>query len=464
MSERPTTTPAFNRAERLINRLVGDKIMTPSGRDWLIAMIDPFHDTELKNFSGWPDVETGYSVVRKVKQQISLNVPNAAPFIGNNWDCLIGMFPTLHATYYNTTTSRLGNTFTVDNVNGAPLGGIQAWAVQPGTNWLPLGAVPTTVSVGIINALPPFTTGLGRCVGIGFEVNNTTATLYRQGSVTVFKHMNTQRDPNFFYGNAANPGGPLTSVFTGTILRSIPNSLADLTLLPGSRTWKAEEGCYIVGHFHSNENPPFVADYNIPIFSLDDDVEITQGTSGLQIPIMAVGAVPNSVAPNAAHLHPLHTSGAYFAGLSNQTTLQLTVIYYYETFPTMSEEEILPMSTPSAEFDPVALEIYSHCLSTMPPGCMVKDNPFGEWFADVVDSVSNALSYIPHPLAQALSAAGKVGTGMYRGTVSSSVPAKSTPKPLPPIPRKKPVAKATVPVKGSKPLPPLPIKGRVPRK
>lgn len=455
-----TTTPSFNRAERLINRLVGDKIMTPAGKDWLIAMIDPFHDTELKNLSGWPDVETGYSVVRKVKQQVSLAAPNAAPFTGNNWDCLIGMFPTLHATYYNSTTSRLGNTYAAENVNGAPLGGISAWAIQPGTNWLPLAGTTSTVWLNSINALPPFTTGLGRCVGIGFEVNNTTSTLYRQGSVTVFKQMSTQRDANTFWGEVANPGGPLQAIFSGTIIRSIPNNLADLTLLPGSRTWKAEDGCYVVGHFHSNENPPFVADYNVPIFTLDDDEEITQGSSALQIPVMAVGAITGSVAPNAAHLHPLHTSGAYFAGLSNQTTLQLTVIYYYETFPTQSENDILVMATPSAEFDPVALEIYSHALSCMPPGCMVMDNPFGEWFADVVDQVSNALSYIPHPLAQALSAAGKVGTGMYRGTVSTSIPAKTTPKPLPPIPKKKVTPART----GPKPLPPLPIKGRVPKK
>lgn len=416
--------PSFNRAERLMNRLVGDRVMTAAGKDWLVAMIDPFHDTELKHLSGWPDVETGYSVVRKVKQQLSVVVPNAAPFIGNNWDMLITIGPIMDDKFWSPTTGRINQTATWTNGNAGRFGGCHVWAVKPGTAWAPFSGSPDTVSVGSLELGAPYTTGVGRCVGLGFEVVNTTAALNRQGSCTVFKHMQTQRDPCNFKLLPSAVGAILSDV-TATIYHMIPTDLAGLALLPGSRTWKAEEGAYLVGHFHTNENPPFSADYNIPFLTLTDDIEDVTSGNALYIPQFAAGAIANSYTPNPTHVHPLHTNGAYFAGLSNSSTFMVTLIYYYETFPSLSQADILNLATPSAGYDPVALEIYSHCLSTMPPGVVLAENPLGEWFADVVDKVSNALAYIPHPLAQALSAAGKAGTGIYRGTLPA-LPAPGT--------------------------------------
>lgn len=240
-----TQTRAFNRAEKIVNNWVKDRILSQSGKDWLVASLDPFHDTELKTLQGWPDVETGYSVVRKVKQQLVLQSPVGAPF-GANWDCYIDMGALLENRAFNVTTTRTNNTFNATNAGTGTYGGCAAWAVVAGTTWSPFTGSPNTVAIGALSANAPFTTGVGRCIGIGFEVTNTTAPLYRQGSCTVFKMMQSPKDPITLYGFQPALQNCIQSY---TLLRFPPPALSNLTLLPGSQTWNAEEGFMSWGIF-----------------------------------------------------------------------------------------------------------------------------------------------------------------------------------------------------------------------
>ncbi len=432
----------LSRAEKLLNRWVGEKQLSADGKAFLKQNLDPFMDIKVKNLVGWPDVETGYSVVRCINQQITLSPPpSVTP--GSNWDCAVVLHPWLNNHVMTLSTVRANNIIT--NITPAvtfPVGGIQAFGdTSPMTFTL-----DSTPSLGQILLPSSVAQGVGRVVGIGYEVHNTTAELYKQGSVTTSLLTNENRTSSMFYIQ-----DPATAAFiTGVPLRSYPSTLADVTIVPGSVTWEAKDGVYCVGHFHSNENSPFNVDYVNPILPVTDD---TYGTNVSNVyypnPIPAGGS---DRASQACHLHPYHSTITWFSGLSYTTTLQLSAKIYYETFPYLSEPDVITLAKPSSEYDPLALEIMSHALASMPVAVKVDENFQGQWWADVVDSIASVLNFIPHPLAQTAATVGRLVSPTLRGiNISDSVgvpanaavkalpqpPARKKAKPLPPIPKKK---------------------------
>lgn len=444
MNSTSTSTAAYNRAERAINRFVNDRVITPAGRDFLKESLDPFMDVPLKKLSGWPDVEAGNSVVRCIKQQTTISAPSSVT-PGNNWDCAVVMWPWDKSLSMTTTTGRANNILTVDlTTPTVSHGGVQMYgAASP----MSLNTMFTEI-LDQITLGSDYTQGVGRLIGMAYEVHNTTADLYKQGSVTSGCIMTQSRTSSTFdvYDQAANTFMTSTS---GVPMRSPPSTLAELTVLPGSRTWEAREGVYAVARFHSAENPPFNSDYVQPYLMEDDDD--TTNLEAVTFPRpFAVGSPAFAYASPTSHLHPKHLTVSWFSGLSYATTLQVNTVHYYETFPYTNENAILVLATPSAEYDPVALEIYSKALSNMPCAVPVHENFQGQWWADVVESISNVLNFIPHPLAQAAALAGKTGATALRAIGNTDEPIQGVPvkrqtpqqpkkknKPLPPIPKKK---------------------------
>jgi len=84
---------------------------------------------------------------------------------------------------------------------------------------------------------------------------------------------------------------------------------------------------------------------------------------------------------------PWDNNGCIFTGLSKQSTLQVTVKYFIERIPTIRQPDLLVLARPPAPYDPVAMELYNRALSQLPCGVMVKENPLGEWFNDVLGAV-----------------------------------------------------------------------------
>lgn len=427
----PSTSysPAYRRAEKMINRMVNDRQLSRDGRDFIKMNLDPYMDVPLKKYVGWPDVETGYSVVRRVGQQATINPPpSLSP--GTNYDAAVVLWPWINSLPMVDVSPRANNVVTWSESTGpagVPTGGVQVYAsATPMT----LNTQTTYSPVQIVLS-DTFTTGVGRLVSVGFELHDTTAEIYKQGSLTCAKIMQQCRTSSAW--SIIDPDSlDLAGVISGTSLRSIPQSLAGLTLMPDSKTWEAKEGCYAVGHFHSGDNTPFSTDYLNPILIQDDGDGINSTPVVMPRPQNAVAGWLGS---QACHLHPLHSTVVWLNGLNYNASFQLSVVYYYETFPTINESDILVLASPSTEYDPLALEILSHALSRMPPAVRVRDNFQGDWWADVVESISNVLNFIPHPLAQAASLAGKTGAGALRAfgntEASSGYQASGGPPALP---------------------------------
>jgi hypothetical protein len=406
----------ITRGERILSKLVDAQALTASGHDFLVAALDPFHDVQLDNLQGWPDVETASSVIRAIKQSMSISVAAGT----GPWDCHIVFFPWLNPIALST----LGRVSTNAYSSVAPGfhgGGLVAFQVPTGTA-LDMTSNPI---IGRLYLPDEYSQGTSRIVGAGFEVINTTAQLFRQGMITTYRNSEPTRTnvSRVYYGTTANPAA--IGVCGNVDMKCQPLTQARAMLIPGTRQWAAEKGCYIVIPFTGSENPPHTVDSTQPSLEFNDEAVCSDKTDatplGVTFPtnvntvvrfshpgVATAASGFSSVQFPPTKIYPLHRPGAILTGLSEQTSLTVNFNVFLETFPTPAENGILVLATPSCPYDPLALEIFSHALTSMPIAVPVDQNWFGEWFMDAITEGTKFLSPLllaaGHPELAALSA------------------------------------------------------------
>lgn len=392
-------------------------MLSQSGKDFLIAALDPFHDNQLKDLQGWPDVETSASVVRCIKQTVSI----ANPLVGTApWDLHVHLWPFLNKFRFYNNTRTCPTLLTESNSSSMPdLGGLQMWGTTAGTGLGDLSTIPGVRNIiDHIELDPVYSTGATRIVGLGFEIVNTTAVIARQGQITTYRLPGSHTAVSHYQQNGDLINASSVWQFDGQMIRRPPNDTQEAMLIAGSRQWAAEEGCYTVATFVGQDNPPILANFEQPMINVSPtaDEDIVQRTEG--ITVLPSGAnisdvyIPQSCNHHSTQInlrgshgfkiYPINGCGAILTGLSSTSTFSITMNVYVESFPTPLEKDILVLATPSAEYDPIALEIFSASLSKMPVSVPVRENGLGDWFESVVRSV---VSFMP-AAAAGLTAAG----------------------------------------------------------
>jgi len=385
------------RSEKLLNKLVDAGKLTPKGRDWLIAALDPMHDTQLQNLAGWPDLEDQASVVRCYKQSFTVNNSGA----GANFDLVIQTQPIMNNRTVNNITARTnqviaGLTGVTENC------GALHWAVyNPGDFWTL--ANHSSVGHGVVSLPDSVVSGNGRLIGMGFEVINTTAEIYRQGTAYVWRSPQQENGTGTWGVSRAFLTDFAVDWFTGRQLQWCPPDEGAILLLPGSRTWEASKGAYCVVPFISVENPVTPANYEIPVATdaFDSSLRTTANSTNVFVPPPFTTTVAGSTLygnhwPNK--WAPVHSAGAAFTGLSNQSTLTITLNAYYEYFPASTDVNLVTLAKPSASYDPLALELYSIALSEMPVGVEAAMNGLGDWFAGIISRFAPMIGTLLSPL------------------------------------------------------------------
>jgi hypothetical protein len=194
-----------------------------------------------------------------------------------------------------------------------------------------------------------------------------------------------------------------------------PSKQSDAALYPNSRIWAAAEGVYNIATMNSIQNP-----FRSPvpnwsgIVQISNEASLENGDNRLcYIPtvILAGGSVVYAAEP-LCHAIDFDVHGSIFTGLSAQTTLQITVRYFFERIPTITDESLLVLCKPSPTYDPLALEIYSRACGQLPVACRVAENPLGEWFEDVMKAVSATLPIAGSALGTIIPGAGAVGSAL----------------------------------------------------
>jgi len=452
------------RSTRVLDKIGAKLGLTPSGKEWVIAAIDPYHDTPV-NCCGYPDNNEAASVVQVVKLSTALIAPSQAG--SGNWDCHIHQFPWMEGgngaggNFSQTTNGNqitgtgvflLGGSITTPtNVTTSTTlwGGMVVDSVASGVNTFQYLDLGTSIAP-FQTQLSPYLTGEYRIVAMGFEVINTTAELNLQGLCTVYRqpvaNLDSAKSTLITTGPILTGGGTVSNLNFGypdlLLTNTPPATPGEALLLDGSKQWKAKDGCYVVSTFNSSENPPG-ANSTTPVLHLSAlDVSNTSlGCHWVYITPSNNGGSnypaafqPTPITGNPAEtpttfnlvpvptggvwLQPFNGSGVIFSGLSNSTTLQLNAIYYIERFPTQQDSDLVVLARESCRGDSIALDLYSEIVKEMPVGVPQRMNGMGEWFADAVSSaadfISPVLSAIPLPMAQTIGSGLKMAGGIAK--------------------------------------------------
>jgi len=406
------------RAERLMELLVDEQKLTPSGKDFLIAALDPMHDNQLKDLQGWPDLETSSSVVRCIKQTVSVKVPEG---VDGPWDLNIVQWPWLDRQACSV-MNRTNNVLT--NLGSSPVmqGGLCGYAGEAGSPTNPAMTPAFQITLDDTYSL-----GAGRVVGLGFEVIDTTSELNKQGRVICWRQSNASATSSKSTAVIRSVAGTQVDCITSVSpIMEPPSNGSDAMLLPGSRQWEAKDGCYVVVPFVGQDNPPTLVNYDVPMTMLAPAADSTfnqpsgvTNTTQVLVPTPKLGSHAGDFPSEPAKIYPLHMAGAYFQGLNPLSTLSITLNVYLETFPTVAQKDLVVLATPSAEYDPVALQMFSHALTQLPVGVPAGFNSFGDWFIDTVSTLSDWLTVplgaVSPALGAGVAAAGALAKG-YRKT------------------------------------------------
>jgi hypothetical protein len=401
--------------DKVLNKLEKSAHLSPDGKDWLIAACDIFHDSDLC-LAGFPDLISASTVVQLVKKQIQIAVPTTgagAVTSPNNWDANITLYPLLNPQQVVTSELVDVNGFVTNpltTTNNLTTGGLVCAAGPSGSQLYPTVASvqatwpATYTSIGA----PEYGKGNCRIIAMGFEVVNTTSQLNKQGQATVYRMPNFSTLQNYYKNVATTPAVIQSSTTENN--RFPPATIADAQLLYGTRSWEAGEGCYVPSRLSSVENPLLQPSTMPDWYSAYDR---QAGPTAPNSVVWSVGGATNADVANGPNIHaPFDLSGVYFTGLSFTTTLTVNIRWLIERMPGPQETDLVVLATPSAPYDPLALELYTYCMRDMPPGVRLAENPLGEWFKAALAKAADFIPQVGSALGTLIPGAGAIGAGL----------------------------------------------------
>jgi len=374
-----------------------------SSANWLTAALDPFHDYQY-DVDGLPDERSAPSVCQVHNQSYTLTCPPA--FAAGTWDASVlftGMNSPIGVVHgfapgpqtgcgMMTVTNSVQHSYDHGVLSpGVPFGALNLWAggsVNGMCTGAPCLASDVYTTLGSVNAVDRC-----RLIGAAVEIANTTAEVYKQGSLTVAQLPDVSDDTATTVYRDVNA----VSQYNDTWYQQDKGPIQACTLppllaVPGSQTWPAAQGCYFIPRM--TRVPREVIPYLY--------TAALQGTPTARVPVLyGTDGKTATPEPNAFYhqtpLHipclcPIHPNGfspiqVYMSGLSAQSTLTITFRTIVEYFPTLGSP-LLPLAQPSAAFDPKALALYSHIVAKAPYAVPIDENADGDYFRKILKVLS----------------------------------------------------------------------------
>ena len=418
------------------------KIIPDRTKEMLSLVTDPYHDRNLK-VSGFPDGVNMTSVVRRLAFQTSI----ACPFTldpGQTWDFHIFATP-LHQATSMSSASITGNTIVYSGAS-VVLNTLNIFyrcydsaGALVDVKFFSLGQ-----SAGVIS---PSLDGPGRTVSLGYELHNTTAELYKSGSITVYRtNALTQRcDLRWVYG-----GTPMG--YTADIILNMPSTLEQANLIPNARTWEAAKGVYSVCL------PPKTNEYKTGVYS-----NLLMNINQTSSPYYGITPGYNNPATTSPSWSPLNCTGVMssrFADKNQTYTLDLRQVLEY--FPNCVSSSLLPFATTAPDYDRLFLKLYGQMINRIEPGVPVGFNSAGEWFRRIVqlakEELPNVATLLPPQITKYTDVIGPIAS-KAADIALDYIETRPSPPPIPPRPKSRP-APRRAPKVPKRPAPKLPPRGQ----
>jgi hypothetical protein len=429
------------------------------GWNWLLSALDPFHDIQ-HALAGYPDLSGASSVVLEIVRTYTVD----STTLGGSNQCTVFMCPWSMISSTNTVNGFEAGYMALPVTNLASTGsgpGSSGWGLGPNaaTGMLVISSSPFTPDEGKttggvcidVRPNPDITVPTGgfnlnrrtrlnhditsphRVIGGGFEVTNTTAPLYKSGNVVVFDSPSnwstgtTLTTTLQYNGAVAESSFDLTGPLSFRSVLGPPSTIAQAMQMHGAKQFAAADGAYCTMKFSTVANDP-TSNFSYTSTSSPSGTSLLNTNKEDSLIVCQQGltthaananfqagtdqALGISQGGNIFAYTALNGCGAWFTGLDPvNTSLQVTAKWFIEVFPTpFFDPTLLPIATPSAGFDPVALEVYSRIVSKLPGGVPVGQNQLG-MIGSLVGGLANSL----------LSGSGK-GSGSSGGSALSGIP------------------------------------------
>lgn len=413
--------------------------------------MDPFHDFEFENV-GIPD-ESSYShVVEEIKDSFQLSAPTGTT---GQWSAHIFTSPEsivqqlqvgsvpMHTYYANSvafedpvsgepafahTYAQTHSVLPLDYVVPVQLGlvNVHAWdhdnaVLMPSVGY----QLPNTQEV-LADEYSKY--GKRRLVGLAFEVHDTSASITRQGTLTVYRMPQTHIRGEFMagdyttmadssyrgiYGKGDEPEhsnliGPNPSHRIFNEYGLPPTSLKEAMTLKGTRQWEARKGAYVVATQDIQRNKlQFTSRTPVVFLGGDKPVEDYSPEMMQAPPIGSLFSPTFNCADNLADVSPIqeimgpssfpvpfHTSGVILTGLNPASTFNVTVRCIWEFAPVVDDYQVgnlVFLTRPPNVCDYEALKLYQSIASTLPPGVPVDMNAKGDFWDMILSGAQKAL-------------------------------------------------------------------------
>lgn len=383
-------------------------------RGYFILKTDPFHDDAF-SCQGSPTDVRGESVVLTVKAEATINAATfglSSASGGDKWDVNIASLPvsqefkTLMCNRYEGAHISNGSLGLLD----ISFGPLTAHGVNSGDDTFTVDASSLAepfFRLGTGNPLDYETNGQKthrRAIMLtqAIEVQDITPQYYKQGSCTVYSQPSTLEDTNYYCNVTFSAGASrMQYLQSGTDMSLPPNSVNQAVRLPGSRTWDAKQGAYVINRDTAENQPilwpsqkwPFVRGTptaNGTTLGIKNYFPQTWCNNAQDI------STKSFVLSNAGYKDVLvakyNTAGAYFTGLSkDNTTLRVRLIQSYEVFPSLDDSSLLPLTSPTLPKNDFVESLIRKIVQTQPAGYMQTDNPKGEIWRKILSTASKIL-------------------------------------------------------------------------
>jgi len=312
-----------------------------------------------------------------------MTIKAPASAAGGNWDCLItymGVDSHNTKTYAPKTFNGVPTGLSYDHaaITGARMG---ALLVDSDAAGVQLGFARTTGDKSVLHSDEQ---ARGRTIGVAFEVTNTTAEVYKQGSVTVSALPEVLCDGSCIVVSDTNATPWEDAQFQLDWGPTYAATVSQLQAIPSSATWAASEGVYAIPRLTMDPLTTHPSVCSRALAWGQNGVMYAQSPTGVQV-------INGKSFPEMFSLQPNGFSPmqAFFSGLSNESSLTLTFRVIKEYFPGVGAT-LLPIASPSPAYDPYVLAMYSEMVKTLPCAVPVTMNPAGEYFRKVLRAAAQA--------------------------------------------------------------------------
>lgn len=290
-----------------------------------------------------------------------------------------------------------------------------------------------------------------RIIAIGYEITNTTADIYKQGSITVAALPSAVTDYGLLTVVDTNAAPYAQHSFQTYFPTKFAATRDGLIGIPGAATWAAKEGAYVIPRMITHTMPVEAPSSNQRAVVCQDSASATAyaATTPLGFQVLDGASYPFIRGVGASGFA---ATQVFLNGLSHETSLTITMRTIVEYFPTFGSA-LLSLTTPSPAFSPKAFEIYSRACQLAPYAVPVKQNGAGEYFRKVLHFISAASGAVSPlvgsfaPLAGGISVGTKALANYLGEKANARRIKKGSAPPMPPRVRRDEAGARSMPVR-----------------